>query len=299
MSIKMLKDFNNLKNNDINLLKLSMSYIVSTLNGDDEVYRKYIDNDFFWKIVDKCVYQPLNYVTEEEKAEIKKVCNSIIKEAKRSISSGVVAVLKEQLKLAEEEKRDSPVYQALQAMSYLLNGFEVWPKTAKESEAQKVSRINDLTNIFFKDCSLNTKIGETIGDATKHAYVFNESNFSSNSASASASASALSALSCCSASTISSSNSGRKIDLIVKDDKCFELAFCEFKAENKKTTTNHQQGKTLRLNLTILEEMKKLFVDEQVISFVWTGPFGAFFSLQESQDVFVARFAEPFIWVAR
>ena len=61
------------------LCRLSMSYIVSTLNGDDEVYRKYIDNDFFWDIIDKCVYQPLDYVTEEEKAEIKKVCNSIIK----------------------------------------------------------------------------------------------------------------------------------------------------------------------------------------------------------------------------
>ncbi|KAI8380035.1 hypothetical protein BD560DRAFT_432277 [Blakeslea trispora] len=152
---------------------------------------------------------------------------------------------------------------------FRLNGFVVWPKTARESEAQKVRRVNDLVNFFFKDCSL----------IQRSAYIFNESNYSSNSAS----------------STSSSSNSGRKINLVVRDGKGFRPAFCEFKAEHKRTSTDHQQSKTLRLSLTILEEMKKLFVDGQVVSFVWTDSYEVLLSLKERYGIFVARFAEPFL----
>ncbi|OBZ80354.1 hypothetical protein A0J61_11597, partial [Choanephora cucurbitarum] len=296
MSIRMLQRFDELKVNDVHVLKLSMSYIVDTTENNERVFKRYIDNDFFWQHVNRCQYQPLDYLSEAMKADIRNICDNIIKEAKRGINFGLVAVLKEQLALAEKDETSSVKYQALQAMSFLLHGFQVWPKSPKESEAQRVSRVDELINIIFKDCSLKTKTGETVGDATKEAYCYNESSYSSfcRSKTTSSAGGAAPAITI-SSSSAASSNFGRKIDLVVKDNQDAELAFCEFKAEFKTTTANHQQSKTLRLNLTILQKMKEMFIDKQLFSFVWTGSFGTFFSLKEYQDIFIARPADPFV----
>ncbi|KAI8367724.1 hypothetical protein BD560DRAFT_424542 [Blakeslea trispora] len=304
-SIRILQRFDELKVNDIHVLKydltdflrrLSMSYIVDTTENNEKVFKRYIDNDFFWQHVDRCQYQPLNYLSEAMKADIRKICDNIIKEAKRGINFGLVAVLKERLALAEKDETSSVKYQALQAMIFLLHGFQVWPKSPKESEAQRVSRVDELINIIFKDYSLKTKTGETVGNATKKAYRHNESSYSSF----------------CRRYSLYKGGFLKRVyqykllnqfylrvfsiqGLVVKDNQDAELAFCEFKADFKTTTVSHQQSKTLRLNLTILQKMKEVFIDKQLFSFVWTGSFGIFFSLQEYQDVFIARPANPFV----
>ncbi|KAI8370983.1 hypothetical protein BD560DRAFT_423767 [Blakeslea trispora] len=97
----------------------------------EEISRKCIKQELFWKRFNRCVYHPLHYLQEQEKADITSICKSVTEKSKYNINSGIVAILKEQLKLEEEEKRDSSAYQTLQAMNFLLSGFEVWAKDSK------------------------------------------------------------------------------------------------------------------------------------------------------------------------
>ncbi|KAI8378963.1 hypothetical protein BD560DRAFT_32132 [Blakeslea trispora] len=301
MAIKMLKNFEQLTPSDLNILKLAMSYIVN-LNGNEDVYRQYIEQSLFWEIVDRCPAFANNYIEEQEVSAISALCKRAIEAAKKSLSAGLLFVLEEQAKLLKEDKMESNEYHVLQAFNYLLNNFKTWKKTKRESEAQKVCRVYDLVNIFFEDSPLKVKIGETVGRTTKEVCMLNEFNFSggtssrynSGSSSASSVAAAAAVLSS-SSSSLANPSSGRKIDFAVTDDKDNELSFCEFKATNTKSLSQYQQSKTFRLNCTIAEEMLKLYGDEYVVFFVWTGDFGEFCSLKEHEGVFVSRFVEPFI----
>ncbi|OBZ84997.1 hypothetical protein A0J61_06957 [Choanephora cucurbitarum] len=297
MAIMMLKDFERLKPNDIHVLKLAMSYIVDMMNENEEVYRRYIKQDFFWEIVGRCPVFLNNYVEEQEAAAITSLCKRTTEAIKKSLSAAMLFVLEEQAKLVKEDKTESSSYQVLQAFSFMLNNFKTWKKTQKESETQKVCRVYDLINIFFEDSTLNVKIGETLGRTTEEACFLNEHNFSGGSSS-NYNSSGFSVSSVAAATALSSSSAscaGRKIDMTIVDDDKDELSYCEFKATNGKSLAQHQQSKSCRLNATIAHKMLKLFVDEHVVSFVWTGCFGEFCSLKEHEGVFVSRLVEPFV----
>ncbi|KAI8364278.1 hypothetical protein EDC96DRAFT_205141 [Choanephora cucurbitarum] len=205
-------------------------------------------------------------------------------------------VLEEQAKLVKEDKIESSSYQVLQAFSFMLNNFKTWKKTKKESEAQKVCRAYDLINIFFEDSTLNVKIGETLGRTTEEAYFLNEYNFSGGSSSNyNSSGCTVSSAAAAALSSSSASCAGRKIDMTIINDDKDELSFCEFKATNSKSLAQHQQSKSCRLNATIAHKMLNFFVDEHVVSFVWTGVYGEFCSLKEHEGLFISRFVEPFV----
>ena len=54
--------------------RLAMSYIVDMMNENEEVYRRYIKQDFFWEIVGRCPVFLNNYVEEQEAAAITSLC---------------------------------------------------------------------------------------------------------------------------------------------------------------------------------------------------------------------------------
>ncbi|KAI8369917.1 hypothetical protein EDC96DRAFT_110948 [Choanephora cucurbitarum] len=182
----------------------------------------------------------------------------------------------------------------LQSFSYLLHNFETWSKRKKESEAEKVARINELLTIVFNDSCLVTKTGETVGKSTHETYFLNEHNFSGGNSS-NYNTSLVSAPSVSPSSPSFSSHIGRKIDLVVCNDQDAELAFCEFKSTNKKHLIQSQASKNLRLNQTIKINMWKMFVDEPIVFFNWEGRFGEFHSMQETSEIFVSQRKEAIV----
>ena len=54
--------------------RLAMSYIIDTMNGNEEVYQQYIKQDFFWEVVGRCPVFLNTYVEEDEAAAITSLC---------------------------------------------------------------------------------------------------------------------------------------------------------------------------------------------------------------------------------
>ncbi|KAI8355607.1 hypothetical protein EDC96DRAFT_515979 [Choanephora cucurbitarum] len=282
MSISMLKKYNKLEANEINILKLSMSYVVDFMNGNDKIYKKYIKNDFFWATLAADKPSNLSFLDEAEKKTVEDISRKVVKAAKIDLDSAIELVLTEQLVLVKERKRKSIAYQVLQTFSYMLNNMETWQKTARETEAQKVCRVYDVLNIFFEDTCLNIKIGETAGLSTKETYGLNEHNFSGGSGNSFATTGSTVTSAAALSSSSSSTSGGRKIDLTVINDRKTELSFCEFKAGEQVGLAKYQQSKAIRLNQTIARRNRELFVDDNIVSFVWTGMFYCAFFLCEN-----------------
>ncbi|KAI8373888.1 hypothetical protein BD560DRAFT_393877 [Blakeslea trispora] len=289
MSIEMLKKFDSLEPNEVNVLKLAMSHVVDFMNGNDLVYKKYIKNEFFWAALDVDKPSNLSYLSEDDKKVVKDLSSKVVKALKKDLDSAIEFVLTEQLVLVKERKRKSIAYQILQTFNYMLNNMEAWQKTAKETEAQKVCRVHDVLNIFFEDSCLNVKIGEAVGISTKETYGLNEHNFSGGSGSSFATTGDVMTSSAAFSSSSSITNGGRKIDLVVINDRKTELSFCEFKADAERWPARYQQSKAIRLNQTIARRNREMYVDDDVVSFVWTGDCGKFFSLRQVFEICVCR----------
>lgn len=114
--------------------------------------------------------------------------------------------------------------------------------------------------------------GETIGRNTREVYSLNEYNFSRGSNSNyNTNSMSVSPVSSSSPATVTSSHSGRKMDLIICNENDVELAFCEFKSNKQKNLVQRQASKSLRLNQTIKIGMWKMFVEDPLVYFNWEG----------------------------
>ncbi|KAI8380081.1 hypothetical protein BD560DRAFT_421485 [Blakeslea trispora] len=246
-----------------------MSHVVDFMNDNDKIYKRYIKNDFFWATLAVEKPSTLSFLNEAEKKTIEDISSKVVKAAKIDLGSAIELVLTEQLALVKERKRKSTAYQILQTFNYMLNNMETWQKTPKETEAQK--------------------IGETTGLSTKETYGLNEHNFSGGSGSSFATIGSTVTSAAALSSSSSSISGGRKIDLTVINDRRTELSFCEFKAGEQIGLAKYQQSKAIRLNQTIARRNRELCVDDSIVSFVWTGGFGRFFSLSQVFDISVCR----------
>lgn len=138
-------------------------------------------------------------------------------------------------------------------------------------QCQDVSKA--LNNIFCLNLTDLHFSGETVGISTKETYGLNEHNFSGGSGSSFATTGDVMTSSAAFSSSSSITNGGIKIDLVVINDRKTELSFCEFKADEKRGLARYQQSKAIRLNQTIARRNREMYVDDDVVSFVWTGMF--------------------------
>ncbi|KAI8369934.1 hypothetical protein BD560DRAFT_122660 [Blakeslea trispora] len=295
MSIKLLKNYDNLTASEKNVLKLSLSYIVDKSEDNIAIYKKYISCSNFWRVVHN-IKSDISLIEDQDKKNLEALSKQVLKASKKGIDESLEVVLTRQLELIKERKRHSPEYQVLQGYSYLLHNFEAWSKRKKESEAEKVARINELLAIVFDNSCLTTKTGETIGRNTREIYSLNEYNFSRGSNSNyNTNSMSVSPVSSSSPATVTSSHSGRKMDLIICNENDVELAFCEFKSNKQKNLVQRQASKSLRLNQTIKIGMWKMFVEDPLVYFNWEGQSGRFCHMQESGGIYVSEPKEAII----
>ncbi|KAI8376839.1 hypothetical protein BD560DRAFT_391674 [Blakeslea trispora] len=276
MSIKLLENYDSLLPEERHVLKLSLSYVVDLIDGSDKVYKRYIKSDLFWKNLSVKKEEILD---DSEDSKIEEYAKDIVEACNKDVDEALVLVLEKKVELIKKKKKNTTEYQVLMVFNYLLDNADSWLSSFKHSEAELVSRLNDLLKIFFSNTAIITKIGETTSASTKQSRNSNEFNFSKSSSSnffISGSAS----------TSTSKSIAGRKIDILIKS-KDIELSCCEFKASASKCLTSYQRSKNLRLNQEIKEGLKKVNVNTQVIGLNWEGKYGYLFGLTEQNGVYV------------
>ncbi|KAI8356077.1 hypothetical protein EDC96DRAFT_260981 [Choanephora cucurbitarum] len=262
---------------------------MSTDNLD--TYRKYITHPAFWKDLSSDVVDITEEMNQEERKEAEELCKLVIKKSQQDVFDGLDFVLLEKSKLLRQKKQDSSKYQILQVFEYILENLDTWSKNMKKSEAELVERVNTVISIFLRNTELYTKTGETLAAATKEPCFLNEYNYSGgNNSNYSMTCSSRSVLS----QSESAAKAGRKIDMMIKNAKDQEIAYCEFKATKSRHLCHYQHSKNLRLNQQILFECTKVCNDQQVIAFNWEGLSGVFFVLEQKHGVTIARNANDF-----
>ncbi|KAI8327032.1 hypothetical protein BD560DRAFT_418865 [Blakeslea trispora] len=268
MSLKMLEDYKNLTNDEKNVLKLSLSYVVDMSANNLDIYKKYITHPAFWKDLNSDVVDITEEMNQEDRKEAEELCKLVIEKSQQDIYDGLDFVLLEKSKLLRQKKQDSNKYQILQVFEYILENLDNWSKNTKKSEAELVERVNTVVSIFLRDTELYTKTGETLASNTKESCFLNEYNYSGgNNSNYSMTCSSRSAMS----KSESAAKAGRKIDMIIKNSKGQELAYCEFKAVKSPQLCHYQHSKNLRLNQQILFECTKVCDEQQVVAFNWEG----------------------------
>ncbi|KAI8354202.1 hypothetical protein BD560DRAFT_492392 [Blakeslea trispora] len=88
---------------------------------------------------------------------------------------------------------------------------------------------------------------------------------------------------------------GREIDMMIQNEDGLELSYCEFKPSHNSSMALYQRSKNLRLNQTIKLQMKKMGINDKIVSFNWEGSYGTFFVLEDCSQVMVARNANCLI----
>ncbi|KAI8327529.1 hypothetical protein BD560DRAFT_417970 [Blakeslea trispora] len=262
MSVDLLNQFDSLNHSEKIVLKLALSHTISFF--DDEhiaLYKKYIKNEQLWSLWEE--KQKEMEVEEEMKKIVEDVFGAVVKEAKKGLDNALKFVLKEQLSLLDKGQRKSLKYQMLEAASYLLHNVENWENDVEPSEAEVVSRVSSLLSIFFNDSDIKIKIGETTAECTKANRSYNESQFSGGSSSSY----------CSSNMSVASNVSGRKIDMKFISANGTEIALCEFKKDMDRRKLSEQQGKCCRLNVSLLEDLKTINVNERIIAVTWGGTY--------------------------
>ncbi|KAI8366963.1 hypothetical protein EDC96DRAFT_160847 [Choanephora cucurbitarum] len=222
---------------------------------------------------------------DEQKIEVKDMCNSILKQCEKDKLDALDFIFLEKSKLLRQKKQNSNQYQVLQVFCYILENLDGWKKKQKKSEAELVSRVCAVLDIFLENSTLYTKIGETTAICTKETCTLNELNYSGGNTGSYN----INGFSFADLSSSSKMSGERKIDLMIKNEDDQELAYVEFKASKSKYLCQYQQSKNLRLNQRIKIEQSKLFVDERFISFNWEGSFGKFFVVEEKSGIMFSR----------
>ncbi|KAI8349671.1 hypothetical protein BD560DRAFT_235806 [Blakeslea trispora] len=291
MSLKMLDNYEHLTNNEKNILKLSLSYIVDMSGEGTDVYKKYISSPVFWRGLCLDVADITEGMNEEQRQEVEELCSTLLEKCKKDVFDGLSFICLEKSKLLKQRMHESTQYQVLQVFEYILENLDICSRNKKMSEAELVECVNTIIKFFLRSTNLYTKTGETVALNTKEPCFLNEYNYSGGDSSSfnktGCSSSALSP-------TKSTTASGRKIDLMVKNINDNELAYCEFKANNSKNLCQYQHSKNLRLNQRILIECVEVCPDERVIAFNWEGLFGTFFVLQQKHGIAFANKANDF-----
>ncbi|KAI8353184.1 hypothetical protein BD560DRAFT_216719 [Blakeslea trispora] len=256
-----------------------------------DIYRKYITHPAFWKDLNSDAVDITEEMNQEDRKEAEELCKLVIEKSQQDIYDGLDFVLLEKSKLLRQKKQDSNKYQILQVFEYILENLDNWSKNTKKSEAELVERVNTVVSIFLRDTELYTKTGETLALNTKEPCFLNEYNYSGgNNSNYSMTCSSRSAMS----KSESAAKAGRKIDMIIKNSKGQELAYCEFKAVKSPQLCHYQHSKNLRLNQQILFECTKVCDEQQVVAFNWEGLSGVFFVLEQKHGVTIARDANGF-----
>ncbi|KAI8353185.1 hypothetical protein BD560DRAFT_427019 [Blakeslea trispora] len=267
MSLKMLEDYKNLTNDEKNVLKLSLLYIVDMSADNLDIYRKYITHPAFWKDLNSDAVDITEEMNQEDRKEAEELCKLVIEvKSQQDIYDGLDFVLLEKSKLLRQKKQDSNKYQILQVFEYILENLDNWSKNTKKSEAELVERVNTVVSIFLRDTELYTKTNYSMTCSSRSAMSKSES----------------------------AAKAGRKIDMIIKNSKGQELAYCEFKAVKSPQLCHYQHSKNLRLNQQILFECTKVCDEQQVVAFNWEGLSGVFFVLEQKHGVTIARDANGF-----
>ncbi|KAI8087762.1 uncharacterized protein B0P05DRAFT_532205 [Gilbertella persicaria] len=269
MAVKLLNNFSNLSKDEIFVLKLALSHIVDFLDEDLlDIYKKNID-PFFWKVV-VCEVQTLredgdDAAAAEEERLVRDFFEQVVKKVKEGIEEAQIFVAEKKIRLLKEKKGSTFEFDLVLAAEYIVSNIEEWRKKDKKTEAEVVSRLSDVLKALFRNTKLNLIIGETCAECTKTTRKSSEASFSGGSSS-----------SYCRSESSGSSNAsknvfGRKVGLTIRGEENVKLALCEFKAGRDFSLLKKQEGKNLRLNQCVLEDLKDSNLSSKIVAFNWGG----------------------------
>ncbi|KAI8353980.1 hypothetical protein BD560DRAFT_408071 [Blakeslea trispora] len=235
--------------------------------------KAYVD-PLFWDVLSCSVQQPRE--EDEENIVVREVFEKLVKICQeKPLKKAKLDIVKERAKMMEEEREDTLKYNLVLICDFLLTNIGEWANT----EAEVVERLSQMLRLLFMNTKLTVKTGEVGARCTKSSRTSHEASYSGG----------------CSSSYYRGSTSstpkniyGRKVDLTIRGEKKIELALCEFKAFNNAAIIKKQEGKTIRLNHCVLEEMKEKNMSPKIMAFTWGGNVGEMFVLEEKDGLFVA-----------
>lgn len=315
MSANLALNINMSDVHQVNALKLSLSRIVDTVNGQTErIFRKHITNSSFWERVAKVqeinlghgmapsvrtLYHEMLALGTDIPPDMKQIyqntveCQSLsAKEAKQLYLASVakaapmdkkldtkllrIAIAEEKVALLKSD--DTERLQVLDILEIVTKACLTDPAFIPDDDSSELTCYRKCTKILdevLNGSRLQIFDGETTCKASKSVAKIHKKVFGS--------------------SIPLNRGFGRRIDLILsaQNEELSTSEWKRLKVSSRKSLT--QQAKNIRMNKAILSYLLSLPIDDKVMDHIFTvgmdftGPMGYMFAVKRIEDVYVSR----------